>query len=118
MAKVHCYKKTILKICDHHHLNTDEIFHELKSFFPKVGLSTVYRNIQELLATNELKEVLILKGKSYYETTFKNHAHLIDTESGTIHDIEIPFLKEKCIPKDFLTEKISLNIYGKFSKKK
>ena len=36
MAKVHTYKKTILKICDHHHLNTDQIFVELKTYFPKV----------------------------------------------------------------------------------
>lgn len=116
MAKVHSYKKIILKICDHHHLNTDQIFAELKTYFPKVGLSTVYRNIQELLRSGELKEVLIFNGKSYYETEIGLHAHLIDEKTGMIHDIELPCLNMHRLPKNFSTKKISLTIYGEFTK--
>lgn len=114
MAKVHTYKKTILKICDHHHLNTDQIFAELKTYFPKVWLSTVYRNIQELLQTGELKEVLILDGKMYYETDIGLHAHLIDEKNGIIHDVNLPCLDMSILPKGFSAKEICLNIYGEF----
>jgi len=64
----------------------------------------------------KLKEAIVLGGRSYYESTAKEHAHLIDTESGEIYDIDLPVVKVEGIPAGFSAQKISLNIYGTFKK--
>ena len=48
MPKVFKYKKIILKVCDGQHRHTEQVFFELKKYFPNISLSTVYRNINEL----------------------------------------------------------------------
>lgn len=116
MPKVFKYKKIILKVCDGQHRHTEQIFFELKKYFPNISLSTVYRNINELIDSGELKEAIVLGGRSYYESTAKEHAHLIDTESGEIYDIDLPVVKMKGLPAGFSAQKISLNIYGTFKK--
>ena len=115
MPKVFKYK-IILKVCDGQHRHTEQIFFELKKYFPNISLSTVYRNINELIDSGELKEAIVLGGRSYYESTAKEHAHLIDTESGEIYDIGLPVVKMKGLPAGFSAQKISLNIYGTFKK--
>lgn len=113
MARSHSYHKLILKMCKHQHLSVEQIFAELKKYFPtKVGRSTVYRNIQELLASGELREAVVISGKSYYETNIGMHAHFIDQDSGRIYDLELPDLQLQKLFPNFAIEKVSLNLYG------
>jgi Fe2+ or Zn2+ uptake regulation protein len=46
--KRHYYHEEILKICDNKHLTAEEIFEKLKKKYHQVGISTVYRNVEEL----------------------------------------------------------------------
>ena len=104
----------ILECCTYQHLNTDQIFRFLKNHFQKISLSTVYRNIQELVKSWELKEALGLKGKTYYEKNIGLHAHIIDEDKGIIRDISLPNLDFWALPSNFDPKKISLMIYGDF----
>ena len=80
MVKTHFYQKEIKKICTHQHLSVEEITRQLKEKFPKAGLSTVYRNVEELVVTKDLKR-LTIKKKSFFEANIGAHAHLIDKKT-------------------------------------
>jgi hypothetical protein len=67
-----------------------------------------------LLETGDLKEVLILEGKMYYEANIGLHAHLIDEKNGIIHDVTLPCLDMSILPEGFSAKNICLNIYGEF----
>lgn len=116
MVKIHMYKKEIKKICTHQHLVIEDIVKRLREKFPKAGLSTVYRNLDEMVSTGELKKLKVLWSKGVYETNIGNHAHLIDNKTGRITDVEISQLDTSFIPTNFSTKNIELNIYGEFEK--
>ena len=116
MVKVHMYKKEIKKICTHQHLVIEDIIKRLREKFPKAGLSTVYRNLDEMVNDGELKKLKVLWSKWVYETNIWNHAHLIDNKTGKIMDVAINKLDTSFIPKDFSTKNIELNIYWEFNK--
>ena len=109
------YKKEIKKICTHQHLVIEDIIKRLREKFPKAGLSTVYRNLDEMVSTWELKKLKVLGSKWVYETNIWNHAHLIDNKTGRITDVEISQLDTSFIPKNFSTKNIELNIYWEFA---
>jgi Fe2+ or Zn2+ uptake regulation protein len=46
--KTHAYLLNIKEICRNNHLTVDDIFEKLKKSHPKVGRSTVYRNVEEM----------------------------------------------------------------------
>lgn len=117
MAKCPKYQKLILKVCDHHHLNADQILVALREYYPdEVSTSTVYRNIQQLVETGELKEAGIFDGKRYYEKDIGTHAHLIDTKTGEIRDVEFPQEIFDAMPAGFIPERVCLQVYGSQSK--
>jgi Fe2+ or Zn2+ uptake regulation protein len=63
MVKVHMYKKEIKKICTHQHLIIEDIVKRLREKFPKAGVSTVYRNLDEMVKDGELKKLKVLGSK-------------------------------------------------------
>lgn len=113
MVKIHLYQKEIQKICTHQHLNIEEIFTELKKKFPKVGISTIYRNVDEMTKNKILKQLKLPWNKTIYESDIGIHAHLINQENGKIQDIEIPSVIYKSLPKEFDISHIDVMIYGK-----
>jgi Fe2+ or Zn2+ uptake regulation protein len=46
--KTHAYLLDIKEICRDNHLTVDDVFEKLKKVYPKVGRSTVYRNVEEM----------------------------------------------------------------------
>ena len=83
------YKKEIKKICTHQHLIIEDIVKKLREKFPKAGLSTVYRNLDEMVSNWELVKLKVLWWKWVYETNIGQHWHLIDNKTGKITDIDI-----------------------------
>ncbi len=115
MVKIHMYKKEIKKICTHQHLVIEDIIKRLREKFPKAGLSTVYRNLDEMVADGELIKLKVLWSKWVYETNIGQHAHLVDNKTGKIVDVDISRLDTSFIPKDFCAENVEINIYWEFS---
>ncbi len=110
------YKKEIKKICTHQHLVIEDIVKRLREKFPKAGLSTVYRNLDEMVNDWELIKLKVLGSKWVYEANIWQHAHLIDNKSGKIIDVDISKFDSSFIPKDFCAKNIELNIYWEFNK--
>lgn len=116
MVKIHMYKKEIHKICTHQHLMIEDIIKKLREKFPKAGLSTVYRNLDEMVDDRELIKLRVLGSKWVYETNIGQHWHLIDNKTGKIVDIDISKLDRSFIPKNFIADNVEINIYWEFDK--
>ncbi len=116
MVKIHMYKKEIKKICTHQHLVIEDIVKRLREKFPKAGISTVYRNLDEMVKDGELIKLKVLWSKWVYEANIWQHAHLIDNKTGKIVDVDMKDLDLSFLPKNFETKDVELNIYWEFDK--
>jgi len=95
ILKLHSLKATPQRLCvldvleDYGHVTLEEIEKHTKTKFPTLSLSTIYRNINEMVKKEILSEVKIANKKEYYEITKENHAHLICLKCGKIEDFKI-----------------------------
>lgn len=112
--KTHAYLLDIKEICKNNHLTVDQIFEKLKKSNPKVGRSTVYRNVEEMTKLWVLTKIIWIQDKALYELVGDNHIHLIDTESGYIKDLDIDNINIPWIPYNFTVDYMNVDIYGKF----
>jgi Fe2+ or Zn2+ uptake regulation protein len=55
--KLHYYKEDIVNICDNKHLTVEEIFEQIKKDYPEAGKSSIYRNVEQLVESNDLRKV-------------------------------------------------------------
>jgi len=109
--KTHFYKEDIKNICYNNHLEVDEIFKRVKKLHPKVGRSTIYRNVEEMVLEGSLKKLAGIGQKAFYEGIKENHAHLIDKQTWEIIDVDIKTLDIE-IPDNFEVENMDIRIYG------
>lgn len=115
--KTHYYRDDILKICDDKHLTVDEIFQELSKIYPEAGKSSIYRNVEDMVKLWDLKKIVWLWKKSYFEKAeiWHNHIHLIDKKTWEIFDLEenIQILN---LPENFLVSDMDIKIFWEFKK--
>jgi len=77
----------ILKL--HGHATLDDIEQFTKVKFPTLSLSTIYRNLKEMLKKGLISEIKLSNKKDYYEIGKEAHAHLICSTCGAIEDFRI-----------------------------
>ena len=116
MVKTHMYKIDIIKTCMNKHLTADQVFEKMKKKHPKIWLSTIYRNLREMVDCGEIKKLEVNSDKSVFETNIGEHIHIIDQETGDIIDIEQKELPKCFVPDWFTIEKMEINIYWSFKK--
>lgn len=109
------YHNDILNICTENHLTADEIFTNLKKIHPQVGISTVYRNIEELVNKWELKKITNLWKKALFEKNKWFHIHLVDENTWKIIDKDCENLNLN-LPEWFQAENIEITVKWKFIK--
>jgi len=80
------YHNDIIKICTETHLTADEIFGKLKKIHPKVWISTVYRNIEELVEKDKIRKITNLWKKALFEKNKWFHIHILDENTWKIID--------------------------------
>ncbi|MDD4151739.1 MAG: transcriptional repressor [Candidatus Gracilibacteria bacterium] len=112
--KTHAYLSVIKEVCCDNHCNVDQIYEKIKETCPKVGRSTVYRNVEEMSKEGILTKLSGIGDKSIYELTKGNHIHLIDTETGMIKDLDIDNITIPGLPKNFKIEFSDIKLFGKF----
>ena len=118
-------RETILRIIydSTDHPDIDEIYLRARKVDNKIGIATVYRTVSSLVEVGAIEKLDFRNVKARYEeaATCKHHDHLIDIDTGEIHEFfnaEIEKLKEK-IAKDFGYELTyhRLDLYGRKIKK-
>lgn len=112
--KTHYYTSEIIKICDCKHLTVEEIYEKVSEKFPDAGKSSIYRNVEELVKTKDLKKIIWVWKKAYFEKNIWKHIHLIDNETWKITDFDKNVSIPK-MPKDFKIHDIDIKIFWKFT---
>lgn len=108
--KVHMYKKEIINICLYNHLTVDEIFEKIKVLYPKIGRSTVYRNVEEMSNKWELVKLNINWWKNIYEANIWKHCHFLCKKTWKIFDINVKNI-EFDIPEWWEVNNVEVNLY-------
>ncbi len=110
--KTHLYKKEIYDICYKNHITALEIYERLSKQNLNISKSSVYRNIDKLVETWELKRLEWIWKQAYFEANIWNHIHLIDKNTWKITDID----DLNNIPKNFNIKLIDTKVFWKFVK--
>lgn len=112
--KRHFYHAAILEACTMNHLTVDAIFARVKLLHPTAGYSTIYRNVEELAETGELKKITGIGTKALFERKMDGHiAHFVDENTGNVYDIRLPedWIFSQ-LPAGFSAKSADVRIYG------
>ena len=112
--KTHLYTQKILELCDGNHHSVAEIFWNIQKVFPEVGESSIYRNVDELVKKWDLKKIVGIGPKAYFEKTKPEHIHLIDNNTGRIIDIDKKGFHLAGLPENFNIESMDIKIFWNF----
>ncbi len=76
------------------HPTANELYDMVRSRLPRIGLGTVYRNL-ELMADNGMILKIEVGGtQKRFDATTENHYHIRCSECGKVDDIDIPVLND------------------------
>jgi len=129
MLKEHDMKATsqrifILKSLDERgHATMDDIYSDLRERNPAMSLTTIYRNINEMMQKSLVSEVKIPKQKQRYEIVKESHLHLVCESCGKVEDamVDTAYLISKAESEygcKVLDDAIVLNVVCKECKEK
>lgn len=96
------------------HPTADWVFHEVRREIPHISLATVYRNLNLLVESREINEV-VCDGQLRFDANKEEHFHFICRECKGIFDIdearvESPDFK---LPRGYVVEDVRMDFYGK-----
>ncbi|MCF6172566.1 MAG: transcriptional repressor [Campylobacteraceae bacterium] len=95
LLKNHELKATPQRLCmldtldECGHATLDEIQKIISKKFPTLSLSTIYRNLNDMINQEIVSEVKISNKKDYYEIKKEKHVHLVCQKCGNIKDFKI-----------------------------
>lgn len=78
-------KKGLRKFCIHP--SAEELYMKLKPKNPNLSLATVYRNLNQLADTGDIKRIDGLSGQVHYDHNTKEHFHIICLKCNKIEDL-------------------------------
>jgi len=71
------------------HMTAEEVYNTAKARMPKVGLATVYRNLNKLVEDGMLSKIDLGNGSVTYDITTVLHAHLVCSKCGHVSDVPL-----------------------------
>ncbi|NMD37662.1 MAG: transcriptional repressor [Christensenellaceae bacterium] len=69
------------------HPTTDMIYTRVSEILPNISMGTVYRNLAQLVAANEIMQIGMPSGADRYDWRIESHAHFVCTDCNTVIDI-------------------------------
>ena len=69
------------------HISAENLFYEVKKEDRKISMATIYNTLKQFTNLGLIREVVVDKNKSLYDTNNKPHYHLYIEDEGKIHDI-------------------------------
>lgn len=101
---------------DRTHPTIMEVYQKVSKKYPSIGQATIYRNVNELAAANEIEKVVDFDAHIHYDGNPKKHLHLLCKNCKNIFDIFLDVEKDLIskISKDnqVLIENISITCEG------
>ena len=99
------YRDKIVRVLSRHHLLS---ITNIQKYLPKVDYSTIYRNVEQLVADGELRKIVVGDGGALYELSgaSDDHGHFLcldcgDIESTQTANMSVPVSRQYVI-KDIL----------------
>ena len=70
------------------HPSADHVFARVKDALPGLSRATVYNTLNLFVDKGLLKALVLAEGRVVFDPDTSPHHHLLDEESGAIHDIQ------------------------------
>ena len=108
-------KRVILGVINssYKHLSAEEIFFETRKLVPSISLSTVYRNLGQLVEEKMIRRIDINDSKSVYDKNVLYHAHAIRESNGEVIDIfseELDRLVKSLVDEEVISYNVIIRI--------
>lgn len=91
------------------HMTAEEVYKSAKVRMPKIGIATVYRNLNKLVDDGMLSKIDLGNDSITYDITTVLHAHLVCSRCGKITDI---ILNSKVFQKEMDTKRFHATEYA------
>ena len=69
------------------HISAENLYDEVRKEDRKISMATIYNTLKQFTNLGLIREVVVDKNKSLYDTNNKPHYHLYVEDEGKIHDI-------------------------------
>ena len=69
------------------HISAENLFDEVKKEDRKISMATIYNTLKQFTNLGLIREIVVDKNKSLYDTNNKPHYHLYIEDEGKVHDI-------------------------------
>lgn len=71
------------------HPTADEIYMAIRERYPNISLATVYRNLNLLTETGELRKMSYLSGPDHFDYDTSAHPHFVCRDCGRVYDMPL-----------------------------
>ena len=68
------------------HISAENLFDEVKREDRKISMATIYNTLKQFTNLGLIREIVVDKNKSLYDTNNKPHYHLYIEDEGKVHD--------------------------------
>ena len=70
------------------HPSADEVFDAVSEHFPNISRATVYNTLKIFTDSSLLRQLKLRDDRVVYDPKMERHHHLVDVDTGEIHDID------------------------------
>ena len=71
------------------HPTAETVYHAIQEIYPNISLGTVYRNLNLLVETGEIKKLSCGDGSEHFDSDTSMHYHFVCTKCGQVSDLEM-----------------------------
>ncbi len=79
------------------HPSAEKVWNTVRKGFPVISRATVYNTLNLFVDKGLLKRLLVGEGRVVYDPDLSPHHHLVDEDTGLVHDIPWEALEIPCI---------------------
>ena len=77
------------------HMTADQVYEKARIKMPSIAVGTVYRNLNGMVTSGELKKVDMVGGPDLFDVKLEKHDHAICRECGGVFDVRIPGIEQR-----------------------
>ncbi len=81
------------------HVTAEQLHDEAVARGVRVSLATVYNTLHQFIAAGILREVVVVPGRSYFDTNTAEHHHFFFEDTGEIRDIAAEAVAVTALPR-------------------
>lgn len=71
------------------HVTAEEVYEYIKIKYPSIGKGTVYRDLNMLSDTGEIRRVEVTDGPDRFDFTLSPHYHVVCVKCGIVSDVDM-----------------------------